>query len=76
MNDVARLSRPKPAGASRKRDRRRRTGIPSRKPNEKSPAGREDRTTERVFMNSPGEGAQGLLECSSSWNQMSSFGST
>jgi hypothetical protein len=32
----------------------RRTCSPSRRPNEKSPAGREDRTTELVFMNSLG----------------------
>ena len=45
MNDVARRSRPKSAGASRKYGRRRRTCSPSRRPNEKSPAGQEDRTT-------------------------------
>jgi len=32
----------------------RRTLSPSRRPNEKSPAGREDRTTQQVFMNGPG----------------------
>ncbi|SLM45022.1 conserved hypothetical protein [Nitrospira sp. ND1] len=76
MNVVARRSRPKPAGASRERGRRRRTDSPSRahgamtkerhvcarrrageaagRPNENSPAGRENRTTEQAFMNSPG----------------------
>jgi hypothetical protein len=45
MNAVARRSRPKPAVMARTRGRRKRIGSPSRRPNEKSPAGREDRTT-------------------------------
>ena len=33
---------------------RRRAGEAAGRPNEKNPAGREDRTPEQVFMNSPG----------------------
>jgi len=45
MSAVARRSRPKLAAVSRKYGREGRTGSPSRRPNEKSPAGQEDRTT-------------------------------
>ncbi|SLM41868.1 hypothetical protein NSND_50254 [Nitrospira sp. ND1] len=54
MNAVARRSRRKPAEAARTRGRRRRTGSPSRRPSENSLAGRENRTPEQAFMNSPG----------------------
>ena len=54
MNAVARHSRRKPDEAARTSGRRRRTGSPSRRPNENSLAGRWDRTPEQVSMTSPG----------------------
>jgi len=53
MTAVARRSRPKPTGAFRKQGRHRRTLSPSRRPNEKSPTGRE-KSDGVVVMNSPG----------------------
>jgi len=46
MNAVMRRLRPTPAGASRKWSRHRHPGRLSRRLNEKSPAGREDRLSQ------------------------------
>jgi len=51
MSAVARHPERKPAKAARTSGRHRRTCCLSRRPNENSLAGRQDRTPKQVFMN-------------------------
>ena len=53
MNIVERRSRPKPTVAARKRSRHSHTYSLSRRLSENSHAGRENRLSQQIFMNSP-----------------------